>query len=784
MLGRFDQIFTRKAGAAFQVAVLATVMAACTSDLPVDPSRVPVLASVQGPDLEPNNTCPTAQNFGAIALPFSLDGSLDGFPLPGGDVDFLRFTGTPNTAVRVDLEGQFTGKGTLSDPVLGFFDAGCNLIVSDDDNGEGNNSRLAITIPSDGVYIMAVTSFPDFGFDQGGTGTYQLNIQAILPPSNDDFNNATLIGAVPFSDPLDLSAATIESGEPIPSCGIPYPPVSKTAWYTFTPTETRSIFASTSNAAFSAAVAVYTGSSLATLTEVSCLIPGVAFTAQAGTTYHILVGGLFGQGGLLEFRLEVTPPPVAGFGLDPFDPSAFDVVRFFDFSYDPAGLGIQSQQWQFGDGATGTGCCPTHQYAADGDYSVHLTVTTFDGRTGSTTQTVSVRTHDVAITKLSAPTSGRAGQTGTIVVGIKNKRYPETVFVQLLKSVPGGFQFVGVLTQAVPVTSGNSTTGFNFSYTFTAADASIGKVTFKAIAIVVDARDALFADNEAIAPATKVTAGRSLAGAIVFHSFRDGDGEIYAINADGSGEIQLTHNTDHDIEPVWSPDGQRIAFNTFQDGSFESVEIYVMNADGTGITRLTNNAVIDFGPIWSPDGTQIAFTSTRDGDEEVFIMQANGTGVRQITHNDGASDVPTGWSPNGRQILFRSTRDGDNDFYVMNVDGSLVVQLTNDPASDEGDFAGWSPDGRRIVFSSRRDGGDLDIFTMKPDGSGVTQITRNDFIEDDDPVWSPDGKQIAFHSTRTGTEEIFVMNADGSDPIQLTFNSHSAVPAWRAKSLP
>ena len=120
----------------------------------------------------------------------------------------------------------------------------------------------------------------------------------------------------------------------------------------------------------------------------------------------------------------------------------------------------------------------------------------------------------------------------------------------------------------------------------------------------------------------------------------------------------------------------------------------------------------------------------------------------------------------------------------MNVDGSGVIQLTNDPASDEGDFAGWSPDGRRIVFSSRRDGGDLDIFTMNPDGSGVTQVTRNDFVEDDDPVWSPDGKHIAFHSTRPGTEEIFIMNVDGSDPIQLTFNSHSAVPAWRAKSLP
>ena len=764
-----------RARAAFQVVVLATVMAACTRDLPVDPGRVPLLASVQGPDVEPNSTCSTAQDFGAIALPFSLDGSLDGFPLPSGDVDFLRFTGTPNTAVRVDLEGQATGKGTLSDPVLGFFDSGCNVIAISDDNGSTVNSRLVVTIPSDGVYIMAATGYPDFGFAQGGTGTYQLNIQAILPPSNDDFDNATLIDALPFSDVVDLSAATTEPGQPAP-CEFP----SRAVWYTFTAAENGSIFASTNNAGFSTVVAVYTGSSLATLTPVSCRNTSVVFTAEAGTTYHFLVGGLFDQGGPLVFRLEETPPPVAGFGTNPFDPSAFDVVQFYDFSYDPAGLGIQSQQWEFGGGATGTGCCPTHQFAADGDYPVHLTVITIDGRTASTTQTVSVRTHDVAITKLSAPTAASAGQNRAIVVGIKNKRYPETVEVQLFKGVPGGFQFVGVVTQAVPLSSGNRTTDFSFSYTFTPADASIGKVTFKAVANLVGARDALPADNEAIAPPTKVSAGPGLNGAIAFHrgATFDGDFEIYVMNADGSKVTQVTHNAVNEFDPVWSPDGRQLAFARCE----ATCDAIVINADGSGERVLVRNG----GPsAWSPNGKQIAFGSSRDGDNEVFIMNANGSGVTQVTHND-FGDSPTAWSPNGKQILFASDRDGNPELYVMNVDGTGVIRLTNNPASDEGDHAGWSPDGTRIVFSSRRDGDDLDIFVMNADGSGVTQLTRNDFIEDDDPVWSPDGKHIAFHSTRDGDEEIFVMNLDGSGVTQLTFNEgvFDAVPSWRAKSLP
>jgi len=729
-----------------------------------------VLSLASGPDIEPNNVCLAPQDLGAVTLPFSLDGSLDGSPLPSGDVDFLRFTGTPNTAVRVDLEGQATGKGTLGDPVLGFFDSGCNLIAINDDNGSTANSRLAVTIPSDGVYIMAVTRFPDFGFDQGGTGTYQLNIQAILPPSNDDFLNATSIGALPFSDLVDLTLATTEPGEP--SCGGPI----RTVWYTFTAAETRSIFASHVHPTFATVFAVYTGSTLATLTQVSCRSGSVAFTAEAGTTYHIQVGGLSDQGGQLEFRLEETPPPVAGFGINPFDPSTFDAVQFFDFSFDPAGLGFQSQQWQFGDGATGTGCCPTHQYAADGDYTVHLTVMTVDGRTGSTSQTTSVRTHDVAITKLAAPAAASAGQTRAIVVGIKNKRYPETVEVQLFKGVPGGFQFVGAVTQSVPLSSGNSITGFDFSYTFTTADASIGKVTFKAVANLVGARDALPADNEAIAPPTKVSAGPALRGAIAFHSVRDGDFDIYVMNPDGTGVTNVTNSTDQEIDEIWSPDGSQLAFATCAGAcDVFFTEIFVIDANGSGLKQLTHGG--GFLGAWSPDGKQIAFV--RDG-VGILIMNADGTGVIATNQNGR----PTAWSPNGKQILFQSDRDGDNDFYLMNVDGSGVVQITNDPASDEGDFAGWSPDGRRIVFSSRRDGGDLDIFTMNPDGSGIAQLTHNDFIEDDDPVWAPDGKHIAFHSTRPGTEEIFVMNADGSDPVQLTFNSHSAVPAWRARSLP
>ena len=90
-------------------------------------------------------------------------------------------------------------------------------------------------------------------------------------------------------------------------------------------------------------------------------------------------------------------------------------------------------------------------------------------------------------------------------MSINSKRYPETVVVQVFKSVPGGFEQFGALIQWVPMNPKNGTTDFAFTYTFTADDAQIGKVTFKAVAVISGARDALPADNEAIAPPTKVS---------------------------------------------------------------------------------------------------------------------------------------------------------------------------------------------------------------------------------------------------------------------------------------
>ena len=254
------------------------------------------------------------------------------------------------------------------------------------------------------------------------------------------------------------------------------------------------------------------------------------------------------------------------------------------------------------------------------------------------------------------------------------------------------------------------------------------------------------------------------------------------MNADGSGTKKLADGGG----PAWSPDGTKIAYSTGQ--------IHVMNTDGSNQTNLTNNPADQF-PAWSPDSTKIAFCSIRDGDWEIYVINVDGSNQTNLTNNPAHDDAPA-WSPDGTKIAFVSDRNGNKEIYVMNADGSNPTDLIysfpteNSPKAwssgvttifHSEDYPAWSPDGTKIAFCRPKYSGLWsEIYIVNADGTNPTNLTPNtiEYVSraiTTRPAWSPDGTKVAFSRFRSGFNEIhvelYIMDADGSNQIRLTHKS-------------
>jgi len=271
-------------------------------------------------------------------------------------------------------------------------------------------------------------------------------------------------------------------------------------------------------------------------------------------------------------------------------------------------------------------------------------------------------------------------------------------------------------------------------------------------------------------PATGSNKGRLVLALHAVGSQEPAEAYLASVAVDGSDVREITRPPDGAIaadgSPSVSPDGKTIVFSRAIPG--EPPHIYLVGMDGSGLRRLTQGTLAEVQPVWSPDGTRIAF-SRADGDHfDLFVVGAEGSGLTQLTHTPLADEDSCTWSPNGMQLAFTRFQKDDEDVLAINVDGTEqhpLIRGRHDDASPS-----WSPEGARIAIA--RDGR-IAVFTFEH--FRVAFLTEAGTKKDTGPSWSSDGSRIVF--TRD-PGRIFVMNADGSKLANVPLDKPATAAVW------
>lgn len=249
--------------------------------------------------------------------------------------------------------------------------------------------------------------------------------------------------------------------------------------------------------------------------------------------------------------------------------------------------------------------------------------------------------------------------------------------------------------------------------------------------------------------------------------------------------------------PAVSPSG-RVSMTPFGEGTArtgppEAVVLSTVDLDGSNVKKLyADKDGGAYSAAWSPDGQWLAFgfgyyfVDRTSKPAKIMMVRADGTGVRDFTSGPLNSGFPS-WSPDGKHIVYRVWGQNELGLRVQNIDDGSVTKLTK-----EGDnFPFYSPQGDRIAFT-RAGKNAFDIFTIKPDGTDLKQLTDAPG-NDAHCAWSPDGRYIVFSSSRLGFRdegplydhapqpyaELFIMNADGSNQRPITDDKwEEGTPAW------
>lgn len=240
------------------------------------------------------------------------------------------------------------------------------------------------------------------------------------------------------------------------------------------------------------------------------------------------------------------------------------------------------------------------------------------------------------------------------------------------------------------------------------------------------------------------------------------------------------------VQPSWSPHGGRIAYWAVRRGTGQR-DLWTVPASGGEPAAVTDDPFVDWNPVWSPDGRALYFISNRSGSMNLWripIDEASGRPLASPAPLTAPADYVAGiaLSASGRELVYSRVMETSN-LERVGIDPERETTMGASVALTHGvervDSPSLSPDGQWLVF--RAWGGTVpeDLFVMRVDGSERRQLTHDPF-KDRDPRWSPDGRSIAFYSDRGGRYEIWTIAPDGTGLTQLTQTTGGSVvnPVW------
>lgn len=240
---------------------------------------------------------------------------------------------------------------------------------------------------------------------------------------------------------------------------------------------------------------------------------------------------------------------------------------------------------------------------------------------------------------------------------------------------------------------------------------------------------------------------------ILFESNRNGNWDLFIMNADGGQLEQITFGSDDERRPSWHPNGNQIVFESNESGEFQlySLDIKSKEEKLISIPELIGQPIF---ASYSPDGSLLAFSERMNEDVgKLIVVDIEGKIQMKLMDESYRTFYPQ-WSPIGKQLLFFSRYETDNqsdEVYTIKLDGSDKSRLTNEP--NHSFCPSWSPDGTRIAYVQSMEDNRPEIYVMNADGSGKKRITFNQDGETL-PDWSPNGKKLLITAYRGGNYEI------------------------------